>query len=187
MGKVKKKDIGLIVFAIVGAVVVFLVVWLVYNMLTPKVTNTSTEQRQTEYAAVKCTAAVPENAFFRAQGVGAQTHTIKLIFQDNKVDKISYEYEGDYGNEQAADKATTNMHIDYNEFMGPDAESLSPAFAAVGTKAKINLLAKREKLNGKNAKIFYLNTDEVADIANYEPEKVEKIYEARGFSCKIDE
>ncbi len=187
MGKIKKKDIKLIIFAVVGAIVVFLVVWLVYNMFTPKVTNISTERRQTEYSAIKCTATAPEGALFKAQkGASTQTQTIKMTFQDNKVDKIAYEYEGEYSGEEAAEQASTNLHIAYNEYMGADAESLSPAFAAVKTTARVNLLVRREKLNSKNAKVFFLNTDEVADIGNYEPEKIEKIYEARGFSCKID-
>ncbi len=187
MGKLKKKDAGLIVFAIFGAVVVFLVVWLVYNLLTPKVTNTSSEQEKKKHSAIVCTASVPEGAFFSASGVGAQTHTIKAAFEDDKVTKISYQYEGNFETEAAADKANTNFHIDYNEYMGADAESLGPSFAAIKTKARINFLAERSQLNSKNARLFFLNAEDVSDLANFAPEKIEKMYEARGFSCKIDE
>ena len=71
--------------------------------------------------------------------------------------------------------------------MGNEAETLSPTFTAVKTSVRANLLAERGELNSKNAKIFFLNSDELSSVGSYTPEKFEKLYKARGFSCKIDE
>lgn len=147
-------------------------------------TRKSTGDVTTKTDSLYCSTANPKDGFFNPGDATGQSTTIKVVFDGDRADKISYHFEGSYASANDADTALAKMHAAYNNYMGENglsAESLSPTFASSDGVAKINLYADTDKLNSMTAKLFFLGASEVKNSA----EQLQKAYSSGGFSCNF--
>lgn len=175
---------------VIGLVITVFIAAVTFLITNRTETYTSGGDTNVSIGSLRCRSSNVTEPFFESPSALSYVHEVKVTFDGNGVDKLSYVYEGTYGSEQAADQARSEMHASYNKYMGSkglDQESLYPTFHYDGATAKINLYAEREKgLNATTATLFFLNADEYVKINEYTTEALKKVYEEKGFSCDFD-
>lgn len=165
---------------------------LVFFLLTNKrETHTYVNRNNGETSGLKCTIDKNDNAFFASDLATELKHTIKIMYNDNNIDKVSYEYDGVYNSAEEAKKDSGMMHTNYNLYMGDhgvDHEILAPVFQYDEKKARIRLyLDDYRKMNSVIGKVFYIGSGIQDTIAKGSIEEAKKIFENKGFSCIISD
>ena len=190
--KRKKLIIEAIVFAIIVAIIAVVIVLLTYK----KETRTVESTEHGETSALICTSHdnthddENDKTFFYSDTAINVKHTVKYVYVNDKVDKLSYEYEGDYSSEEEAEKDSGHLHTRYNLYLGErgvDHEMLTPVFQNSGRKALIRLyLDDYRKMNAVIGRVFYIGNGMVDTIGKNSAKETKKIYENKGFSCIIN-
>lgn len=173
---------GIVVLAVLVALVA--VFW---DFFKSKETHISNKTTDIKVGVLNCEAGQPVDPFFASNTVLNSDHELKVIYGGGGIEKINYIYNGEYASNDAADKAGSQLHADYNIYMSKDAESLYPTFSVVENKLKISLYVEYRKLNTKNATLFFMNADEYQDLGDYSIDDLKSLYENKGFSCEISE
>ena len=141
------KMLGWSVFLMLLAVGLLVFFMILFNS---KEVKESSSKQNVETKALYCEAENPDNAFFSTGSVNVAKNVLKIIFHDESPSKISYNYYGEYSNDDAAENASASLHADYNIYMGEhnaNAESLYPTFVSNGPSLKINLYTDIGKSN----------------------------------------
>lgn len=177
------KMLGWSVFLMLLAVGLLVFFMILFN---GKEAKESSNKQNVETKALYCDAENPDNAFFSTGLVNVAKNVLKIIFHDEFPSKISYNYYGEYSNDDAAENASASLHADYNIYMGEhnaDAESLYPTFVSTGPNLKINLYVDVNKLDPATGVLFFLDGEQSATFAQNDIEKITELYEAKGFNC----
>ena len=189
-GKKKFKK-ALIVYAFSMAIIAGIVALIIFALTNKRETHTYVNRNNGETSGLKCTIDKNDNAFFASDLATELRHTIKIMYNDNNIDKISYEYDGVYNSAEEAKKDAGKMHTDYNIYMGDhgvDHEILEPVFQYDGEKARIRLyLDDYKKMNSVIGKVFYIGSGIQDTVAKGSAEDTKKIFENKGFSCIISD
>ena len=173
---------GIVVLAVlIAAVAIF------SSFLKSEETYISAETSGIRVGALNCKTSQPSDSFFVSNTALNNDHELKVTYSGERIGRINYIYNGEYDSNDTADTAGSLLHADYNIYMGENAESLYPTFSVVENKLKISLYTEYQKLNAKNAKLFFMNADEYHESSNYSIHDLKKIYESKGFSCEISE
>lgn len=191
--KQRKLIVDAVVFAVIIAVVAIIIVLLTYR----KETHITDEYENNNTSALVCTTNdnshddENDKTFFYSDVTNDVKHTVKFVYSNGKVDKLSYEYEGEYNSEEEAKKDSGHLHTRYNLYLGDrgvNHEILTPVFQYTGTKAMIRLyLDDYEKMNSVIGRVFYIGNGMVDTIEKNSAEETKKIYENKGFSCIIND
>lgn len=183
MTKKTKLIIGTTATVVIAAGVAF-ALYLLFRTTETRITNTGKDAKM---SVLVCQAmAAADEGFFDTSGTHNIKQTIKITFTGDKSDKLSYTYEGTYSSSADASKANDNLHADYNNYMGADAEKLTPNFSAINDTLKISLFASKNQINAKTGKLFYLSGEEVAKFAEYTDTSLKELYKGKGFSCELE-
>ena len=196
--KEKKRLIIDIVIIVVIAVVTALVVWI---LTSGKTTNTVTTFEKDATGSVVCTikGATSSNVdtdtdadkikpFFTDKRIRDYTETVKIILTNNKMDKISYSYDGVADDDKTAERVAAQFLADQNEYLGKYGVALnifSPSFNNVGNKVEVRLFGKAGDINTYTGKLFYISSSEYYDARNFSADLLKKMYENKGFSCEL--
>ena len=187
MSENKKSRIDIVktvvLMLIVGAVC--LTIWLLTNQ---RETRISTTTETGNYGSLICTSSSPSEPFFVSKNVQRFTHEVTAMFTNEHLKDVSYKYEGTYSSTGTAETAMAELHADYNKYMangGVYQEKLNPVFTTDKTKVRVSLYAEPEKLNSVVAKLFFLSDDDLSKLSKYSQNDLKKVYEKKGFSCKI--
>ena len=184
--KEKKALIGAILFAIIAATI-GIAVWLLTNKTE---TYISGGNQGFNVSSLTCMASHPTNPFFISSAAQNYEHKLKLIFNNDVISGISYNFEGTYNMVAIAETAAAEMHAQYNKYMGKygvSAEKYNPVFSSTKTKANVSIYAESAKLNRAVAVIFFITDEEFAKINDYKAEDFKKNYESKGFHCNYNE
>ena len=188
MVKEKKNKIGW--WVILAVVIIVILATFVILLSQGEENYTSGDERTTKINALDCANSNTQEAFFSSDSAQRYTHEIRATFRNDRIENIAYIYEGTYSSTSAAESASATLHADYNIYMGgkkANPESLNPNFSDVKSKLKITLYADKKKIDEVTAKLFFLNENEARDIDTYTAEKLEELYEGKGFSCTYKE
>ncbi|MBQ3263782.1 hypothetical protein IJH06_01585 [Candidatus Saccharibacteria bacterium] len=179
------------VWLVVASVLVVVALCVVGMVLLLRGSETRETGSKETYAisALTCTTRSAEDAFFSLDSAISSEHTIKMTFKDEKPDKVSYSYVGEFSTAELAEKASSSYHANYNVDMGGNKmnpEKLTPAFVATDKTVKINLYSAVNELNATTAKFFFLTADEQRNLSTYSEKTIQKIYENVGFKCEYN-
>ena len=189
-GKKKSKK-ALIIYAFSIAIIAGIVAIVIFALTNKRETHTYVNRNNGETSGLKCTIDKNDNAFFVSDLATELKHTIKIMYNDNNINKVSYEYDGIYDSAEEAKKDVGKMHTNYNIYMGDhgvDHEILTPVFQYDEKKARIRLyLDDYRKMNSTIGKVFYIGSGIQDTIAKESIEETKKIFENKGFSCIISD
>lgn len=187
----KKNKKSSIVYAIIIAVIAGLMALVIYMLTNKKETHTYRTQDNGEISALVCTTNDNESSFFASETASSINHTVKLIYKDNKVEKISYEYDGKYNSSEEAKHDDAVLHAKFNIYLGEhniEQDVLTPVFQHNGDGVTIRLyLDNYNEMNSAIGKIFYIGSGIKDTVAKNSLEETKKIYENKRFSCIISD
>lgn len=130
-----------------------------------------------------------EVMFFNSDNVSNAEHKVKLVYINDTINKISYEFTGEYDSEWVAKEAKGSFNTKYNIYMGNhnlELNTLSPVFQYVGNKAKVELyLDDYKNMNPTIGELFFISSTSLDSIAKESKEETKNYYEKKGFSCII--
>lgn len=185
----KKKRKKLIIYAVVMALIAGLVGLVIFLLTYRKETHINESYDRADLSSLTCvTKTNPESSFFENHAKSVE-HEIKVIFSNEIIDKMSYEFNGQYDSWGDADSDEGVLHAKYNNYMGErrlSNEMLKPVFQNVEGKLKIRLyLDSYKNMNSGIAKLFYITEGSMNVIAKNSIAETKKYYEKKGFSCII--
>ena len=187
--KKKRTFIDAVIIAAIAAIVALVVFLVTYK----KETWITEEYDYGDTLALACTSHEndPEVAFFSSETATSVEHIVKMVYNNDKVQKISYEYEGKYDSDDEAKEDSGAMHTKYNIYLGDhgiDHAILTPVFQYTGKKALIRLyLDDYNKMNSTLGKIFYIGNGMKDTVGKNSAKETKKLYENKGFSCIIND
>lgn len=167
-------------------VVVAIVTILSINIFTPKEKHISQNNNSTSINALTCKYNGTEDAFFHSNLASNELDEVKITFNDDKIDKISLTYSGEYIDNDTAKKISSEMHAKYNLYMDTTSvgfDKLSPNFSVINAKVIVSLFLSIDTLNAETAKFLFLDENEVRNISNTTINSLKKKYTTKGFSC----
>lgn len=182
----KKIIIRAMVFALIVGIVALVIWFLTYK----NESYTSTETGGSDYGSLECTSSNPTEPFFAHETAQRATHDVKILFTGGEMKEMSYRYDGTYNSDNSAKDAEAWMHADYNKYMGENGVKhgiLNPVFSVSKSKLTISLYAESKKVNKAVARLFFINEEEYGKMGGYAVQDYRKIYESKGFTCKIQD
>lgn len=187
--KKKKIIVDAVIIAVIAAIITVTIFLLTYK----KETRIIESYDDGDTSSLVCTSRKNDNefSFFYSETAIRTEHTLKLVYSDKIITKISYEYEGEYDTGENAEKDSGHLHAIYNIYLsdhGVDHEILSPVFQFTDNKALIRLyLDDYGKMNSAIGKVFYIGSGMIDSVGKNSPEETKKIYENKGFSCIMND
>lgn len=141
------------------------------------------------YGSIDCQAANPQDVFFElGEKAASTTSTVKAIAQDGELDRISYTLEAIFDTPQAAEDASTAMHIDYDKYMGSKGKEINDSFSVVKENhALVELSTEWEELTAGTAKPFGLTEEDLAKVDEDKLQTLADALQAKGYSCVVDD
>lgn len=186
----KEKNKKLIRDTVVVVIVSLILSVLIMLLLNGSETHTSSQSEGVKISSLYCESGAPVDPFFVSPGVINPKHELKVTFRAGELDKISYNFYGTYSDNKTAETASSRLHADYNIHMGQNdvyQEIYYPTFVATGNSVKVNLYADKGTVKPATAKIFFLNSEQYANMNSYSSDDFTKVYADRGFSCIFHE
>ena len=195
MGEVEEKKIGSLTIKILLLVLILAVVagitWLLTNQIETRI---SKKVEENEYRLLECTiGSMTEelSPVIEPKELGeSMGYDIKMVFENGELSKVSYTFEGVYASTQMAEKVRATLHADYNKYMGNsgiDAGILNPVFTYNKNNVNVSLFTDRKKLSSTVAPVFLISRDEYGRMNDFSLEKLQKLYEGKGFTCDVHE
>lgn len=187
--KKKKLTIDTTIIMVLVVVMVFVVFMLTYK--SERHIYDSVIENDT--SALVCTSNNndSETMFFSSEDATSIEHKIKLVYNDNKIDKMSYELTGEYVSESVAREAKGDFNTKYNIYIGDhdmNLNVLSPIFQYVDNKVRVGLyLDSFEKMNSAIGKLFYISSASLDSVSKSSENETKEYYEKKGFSCIIND
>ena len=166
--------------------ILFLVGFVIILLTNHSETRISSSFGNVETSALECRSTGPKDPFFVSKKAQRFEHVLRLIFKEDRVVQLSYDYNGVYNNEQVARDAEAAMHTDYNKYMneiGVNAERLSPNFTAVKSKVKMSLYLDFSNVSSKLMPIFFMNDEDYNRIDKLGNADFKTMFEEKGFTC----
>lgn len=183
-----KKRFGVVEFTAL-ILIIAIVVILLLTLTGNSASYTSDVIKENSISILDCKSENPNEKFFSHNAESAVIHEIKITFDDNTIDKLTYTYTGRYATNSEAKDALSWMQGDYNKYMGTTSvyqEDLTPTFSAIGTEAIINLYFNANTFNSETARFVFLDDGEYTAAINMSAKNIEKIYREKGFSCEFN-
>lgn len=190
MSNKKERDKYLIIGVIVFAVIAMLVLVLIWLFTNNHETLISEDANYGTITSLECHSDHIEKSFFDPESAQRYTHLITATFKGDRLDNISYNYDGTYRSEGVADSELARMHADYNKYMGSVdvySESLNPVFNAIKSKLKISLYGEPKTLNEAVMVLFFLEKEDYGKFKDLSGKDFKKRYESKGFDCTFHE
>ena len=183
----KKAATSMIVVAVLIGILAVVVYLLTHKTETYIHETTADEETPT----LICASGDNDYDFFVSEEATNITHTIKLVYKDGKISKLSYEFVGAYDTEESAKQAKGRFNTDYNIYLGKydvKYETLSPVFWYTEDRAGVKLyLDDYKRMNSVIATFFYIDDASVSSIAKNSIDITKKYYEKKNFSCTISD
>lgn len=192
-GPNEQKTKKLITDVIVVSAIVGIIALIIFVLTYRRETHIYETHDNGEASALVCTTNSndDETDFFSSDSATGVEHRLKLAYNDGKVEKISYEFDGKYDSEEQAKEDKGKFNTDFNLYMGGHGvkyEVLAPVFQFTDNKASVRLyLDDYKNMNSVIARLFYIGSSSIDTIGKNSAEETKKYYEKKGFSCIISE
>ena len=180
------------IYAVIMAVIVGLVLLVIFLLNYQKETRISETYKDADLSSLACSTTTSSELTFFENTADNAKHELKMVFSDGVIDKISYEFRGEYGSWETADQDEGVLHARYNNYMGEhglENTMLTPVFQNVDGKLKIGLYLDNYKKNMSPAiaKLFYIEDGSMNVVAKSSITEMKEYYENKGFSCIMGE
>lgn len=177
------KNIAVVAFVVFVVLLFILLFMLLNHSVETKVSSDYPENKQ-EYLV--CTRGANDEAVFHTNDASRVKHEVKIIFDNNVIKTLFYEYEGSFSSNERADEAVLAMHIKYDLDMQENEVSKQPfsKFWNSGSKGRVDLHADVAAINATSAKYFFINDDMLEKIYKTGRDEMEKYYEGQKFACE---
>lgn len=190
--KHKSKDSNTIkTVKIITFISILVVISVILTLIFRSHTTTTTVNKQgSDTSYIDCLASNPNEPFFVSTTAESVSHEVKIIFLDNQVNKLSYNFRGTYSSNATASKDIDNFNAKYGLYMsdhGLDPQILSPNLAAIDTTSEVSLFAPVSKLSTTTSPLFFLSSEQTQNLANYSPDDLKDLYKKKGFLCETGE
>lgn len=184
--KGKRNDIlaPILILAVTAVIITTIILVILYNGETNNVIITG----GSKVVGLKCennTLVHPVLTDFTPETI---SNKITANFQNNKLDSITYRYEGIYGSAEEVKDAEAFAAADYNTILakeyGEDIEIFSHVFFKDGEKLHLTITADSNRVSSKVAPYFLLDNNKTF------PKQIDVMktaYEEKNFSCEIVE
>lgn len=186
-GNKSKAIYGITAIICIVVAVILLVAWLLNSRSE---TRYSSDKAEENTSSLDCTISSLTEDISNVFDYGTPETTscqIKMIFKNDKLDVLTFGYNGTYSSEKLAEDEMSRMHADYNGYMSGHNLSqslLNPTFTRDKETVKITLYSEKGKIDNITAPFFFITSDEFALSKDYSEKTMNKIYENKGFSCK---
>ena len=173
---------------ILGLIIFAFLIWVFANK---NETYTSRDNNSnTHLSFIQCSAKVKTDHLFSSYASSNSNYRLKMIFKNNKIDDISFEYTDTYNSEKEAENALAAMHGSYNIYMrnqSLDPEKYNPVFIQTENQVKVSIYVENKRIVTPLAPIISLAPETIKTIDQYSPQDLKRIYERDGFTCGINE
>lgn len=175
-----------VLFCVVA--VLILVVIIIMNITNGEKTGDITVSGSAKMVGLKCEDTVLKHPVFIDVKPISQKNKIMANFANDRLSTITYQYDGIYSSEEATERARVEAEADYNLILannyGEQVDVFSHSFMSDGDKLSLTITAKADKVGSRTAPYFLLdNTDSFPKSL----EVMREAYEAKGFSCKVED
>lgn len=170
-----------------GILIVVLIFWLLTRGHT-------TEKKDNSDGAVttslSCTAASIKNDIFSTDDAVSTSYRVDAIFNDDKLNNITFYYTGVYDDESAAKKAEMNIHADFSKALGrhhlQEDHFSGTTYSSSGNEASLTNFAQSSDINDQSTSLLFIDYDKDNPNAKIPSSynEIKNNYEGRGFSCK---
>ncbi len=153
-------------------------------------TRTSSYDEGDDLSALFCSSYDPADPFYVPPMAVENRHEIRVAYNNDRPESISYVYTGKYNSTEDADSGDTNFHIEYDMYVGlvkSDKSKITTSFSDVGLESRESLFARVIDLDERIARLFFLNPEELNILRQGESEQLKNAYENKGFICHIIE
>ena len=178
----QKTAIKIVVALVVLAVIIYIIWW----ALQPKTTTSSETSESAVVTSMTCTAGNIENPVFAAADTQNASYTINLLFRDDELSQLTYQYTATYDSEEAAEAQLPALLADYN--LDLQDRGLSATYfagtniARVGNDLQVNFTADEDTLTPQVADYLLMDVDENGELPLTSAE-VRANYVGKSFVC----
>ena len=186
MNEKRRNSHYLIIGVISLSIIIILILIVVWFFMNGHETLISEDVNYGSITSLVCKTDHADENFFNPEGAQRYTHLITAAFKGDRLSNISYNFDGTYRSEGAAETDMARMHANYNKYMGSIgvySESLNPIFNANKTKVRISLYAEPKTLSQAVMTLFFLEKDDYGKLKDLGGEDFEKMYRFKGFEC----
>lgn len=179
----QKTAIKIVVALVVLAAIIYIIWW----ALQPKTTTSSETNESAVVTSMTCTAGDIENPVFGTYDAKNVQYNINLLFNDDELTQLSYQYIGTYDSQEAAESQLLNLTNDFNlglQNRGLDARYFSGTnIARVGGTLQVNFYADQDTMTPQVADYLLMDADENGELPSTSAE-VRANYVGRSFVCQ---
>lgn len=183
-----KNNNGWVKWLVLGVIVVVIVILVCKLFKTEKTYMPSEEEKISRADSVFCVASDLEKTFFDLIPGSKPRHEIKIAFKGDKPDKIFYNFSDTYVDSDVASAVESKAHADYNIYMserGVSTGAINATFSAAEKDVRISLYTNIKSLINATTGLYFLDMGDFQKIRSYSVEEFAKLYENKGFSCRI--
>lgn len=174
--------IKVLVFLLILGIAIFII----WRVLQPKNTTETASSSDGAITSMTCTAGDIDNGVFETYDAATVTYTINLLFEDDSLSSLTYNYDGTYASSDAAKTAGLAINADFDQALqdlGYTATYFSGTnHSVVDNQAILTFSADVEDLNMNLTKFVMLDTDESGDFPT-EHADVRQNYVSHSFVC----
>ena len=184
MEKSKKKS-----WIAIGGILIVVLIIVLFIIFNGKETRTSEGSNGQTVSALDCTTGNREDSLFYSTTANTVINEIRVTYKEGQLGTLFYEYKGVYHSSEVAAADGEKFHPGFNNYMGEnhaDHLGLDPEFATYGNKYIIHMYTDDYgEINRVNAKVFFIDADDVGEFGNYSIEQAKNYYEGKDFACDI--
>lgn len=161
------------------------VVWLLTNT---RETVTTSGYNNPVSSSLECKSSHPVEPFFDSSNSTKSEHVIRLLFKNDALNEMSYDYDATFETEGDATYAEAVLHAKYNQYMGDHQlykDDYSPSFSAIKNEVRMSIYADDKKIMRGILPLFYIPDDKFENLGSLKPKDFKDIYAKQGFTCSI--
>ena len=181
--KPKDKNAKKIIFGIAGVLLfVVAIVLIVLYLLSGKTTIGNNVRTDVVAESLSCESDEIQYPFFSYDESDRKNTKINILFDEKKIDSLSFVYRLYYGDNERIVTSEAVNHANMNEAFEKDSlppDSFDAVYAVLNDSMQMTLNATKKQIDGVSSKYFLLE-----GANNYSKESLKNYYESKGFKCR---
>ena len=178
----QKTAIKIVVALVVLAAIIYIIWW----AMQPKTTTSSETSESAVVTSMTCTAGDVTNTVFDKHDANNVRYTINLLFRDDKLSQLTYQYVGEYDSAETAEAQRPYLTADFD--LDLQDRGLSSDYfdgtnvALVDNTLQVNFTADEDTLTPQVADYLLMDVDENGELPSTSAE-VRANYVGKSFVC----
>lgn len=184
----KKNNKSLIIRGISLILVICFIGIVIWLLTYSRETTTITNHDNSVSSSLECNSSHPVEPFFHSSNSTKAKHVIRLLFKNDVLNEMSYDYDASFETEDDATYAEAVLHAKYNQYMGEHRlykDDYSPSFNVIENKVRMSIYADGKKITKSVLPLFYIPDENFEELNDLKPKDLKNIYAKQGFTCSI--